>query len=121
MIGKFTFTEKISIENSTGDAYVDGRFVAGPTTVISDIRASVQPMGPREIQRLPEGFRTREPLVVYMDVANGLELLEDDRAVIEPGSVILYNGGRYAVVPGTWKYPDTMRQAHWKVAVVRED
>jgi hypothetical protein len=43
---------------------VDGRQVAASVTTF-DILASVQPMGGRDLQRLPEGLRAAERLSVY--------------------------------------------------------
>jgi len=42
----------------------DGRFVAA-SPITFDIRASVQPARPDEIQRLPEGRRTSATIAVY--------------------------------------------------------
>jgi hypothetical protein len=44
--------------------YVDGVFVPGSTSTLS-IAASVQPVSGRELQRLPEGLRTRELLSLF--------------------------------------------------------
>jgi hypothetical protein len=45
-------------------SHVDGVFVPGSTSTVT-IRASVQPVSGRELERLPEGLRTRELLSLF--------------------------------------------------------
>lgn len=44
----------------------DGRFDHGSKTDTS-ITASVQPAGPKVLQQLPEGFRTRSPIELFSE------------------------------------------------------
>lgn len=119
MIGVQTFTEQIQIETRTGDAYVDGRYVKGTPVVSSSLRASVQPMKGYEIERLPEGFRSRELLTIYVEIGADVQLLENNAEPIQDSSVIIYNNKRYALLK-SFKHVKTKRQAHWKLSVIRE-
>jgi hypothetical protein len=53
-----------TVTHRTASAYTDGRRTA-PTTSTESITASVQPASGRDIQRLPEGKRDRETIVIF--------------------------------------------------------
>lgn len=54
----------VKLIRSAPGSYDKGRYVPGATTEL-EIVASVQPAGGRDLQRLPEGQRTRETIAVW--------------------------------------------------------
>jgi len=59
------FRKPVTIKRKQGDAYdVNGFWVPG-TTIDINIKASIQPMKPEEMQQLPEGRRTDETFKIY--------------------------------------------------------
>ena len=59
--------ESITLRRQSGSVSwgSDGRPSA--STADTTIQASVQPLGERELQRLPEGFRQRDPRRIYTE------------------------------------------------------
>lgn len=55
--GRFTVTRP-------SGSYVAGRWVEGAATIL-EITASIQPATPKELQRLPEGDRTRDVIAIW--------------------------------------------------------
>lgn len=58
------FRKAITFKRSTGANDVNGFWVDGPTVDV-EITASVQPMKPEEMQKLPEGRRSDETFKVF--------------------------------------------------------
>lgn len=116
---KITFTETVQLITKSGETYTGGRYDPGTETTSPEYKASVQPCHPREIERLPQGFRASEVLCVYIKTDVNVELLQNDVTPIEDSALVLYNSKRYVILNSEY-WPPTMRQSHWKLMVVRE-
>lgn len=69
ILGAFTTGAVVSIERREPDTYgADGVLVPGALTSIPLTGAVHMPAGPRELQRLPEGRRSRESRTVFSPV-----------------------------------------------------
>lgn len=84
-----------------GGAFVSGRWQAGAAEEIG-IDASVQPATAKELERLPEGQRTRETLAVYTTTelriaapGQAADRLEHDGVTYEVQSVEPWGVGGY--------------------------
>lgn len=60
-----SFASTYTVTRQSASAYGDDGVLDAPTTSTVTIRACVQPVTGRELQRLPEGLRTRELLSVW--------------------------------------------------------
>jgi hypothetical protein len=58
----------LSIRRLASGAYVDGTWQAEIVTSTFDIRASVQPLKPKEMETLPEGRRNSQAYRIYTDI-----------------------------------------------------
>lgn len=54
----------VAIKRMSGESYIDGHLIEGSETIIN-IRASIQPMKPEEMQELPEGRRSDEVFKLF--------------------------------------------------------
>jgi hypothetical protein len=60
------FRTPITVRRKGTGTYVNGRYVpSGTETVLTINDAVVQPLSPKELQLLPEGFRTKAAIKVY--------------------------------------------------------
>jgi len=85
--------ERITVERSSPGSYVDGLFVAGPTSTFKAL-ASVQQPTPRDLQTLPEGERVKNPKMFIstkaLKTAN-----EDDKTLAD---VLIVKSIRFKVI-----------------------
>ena len=79
------------VERRSG-SYVDGRWVVGEPVRLS-VLVSVQPAGGASVQRLSEGQRTREQIVLFTETA--LRIADASTAI--PADVITWRGHQYEV------------------------
>ncbi len=86
-------------------SFTAGRWVEGTATTF-EIVANIQPATPKELERLPEGQRTREVIAVWTDT----ELKTATVPVGSRGDRIAYGGASYEVqaverweLGGYWK------------------
>ena len=115
MIFSSRVTETISMIYRTGDAYVDGRFVAGSETSESII-ASVQRLTLAERQLLPEGFRLRETYKLYTETPTIQKIINDDPTIVDSAEFDI-NGKRYSMLGiEQWSY----LLPHFKITVVEK-
>jgi hypothetical protein len=95
----------------TGDAYVDGLFVAG-NEKYEIIQASVQRLTMAERQRLPEGFRTHDSYKLYTEAA-AIQTLLNNR--LNDAAQFEYRGQRFSML--SWERWDFVIP-HWKITMV---
>lgn len=88
--------EDVEMITRSSDGYIDGRFVKGSESSIT-IKASVQPMGLAEKQRLAEGFREKEVLKLYSEVTS-VQRLINDAEPIQDAAEFGVNGKRYSMI-----------------------
>jgi hypothetical protein len=84
-----------------------------PTTTTIPIRASVQPLGDREVQMMPQGEWEKEYIKIYSDQ----QLVSSEEAGLEPADVVQYNGKSYKVLKSR-DYSKTIIPHFRSVAVV---
>lgn len=60
-----------------------------------DIKASIQPASGNDLQRLPEGMRTSDVVVIFTSTL--LRVLGQDAADQLPPDTIVYNGSTYQI------------------------
>lgn len=107
------FTETITMYWRTGDAYVDGIFVAG-TQQSQNIVASVQRMNMRERQLLPDGFRANQTIKIYTEI-DVIQLIENNQTDIQDAAEFSWKGDRYKMLASErWDY----LIPHWKITAV---
>jgi hypothetical protein len=90
LLGEVTLTRR----RSTAPSYVDGRAVAG-TTTDTTFQGSLQPMGGKDRQVLPEGLRQRDGRKVYC--ARGT-LRVDDQLTGDVADQVLFGSVTFTVV-----------------------
>lgn len=87
----------VTLENTTGGAYVDGKYVPGGTTITKSL-ASVQQPTPEQLQFLEGGERNKEMKSFYL--LKRVNTGSDDQT----SSVITHRGKRYKVIfVGDWE------------------
>ena len=91
LIGSLPTTTVLLTRRGTG-TYTKGVFSGGSTTT-EQIRAIYWPAGPKEIDRLPDGIRTREAI----GIASGKALLPADHATNQQADIITIGGASYEV------------------------
>lgn len=98
----------------TGDAYgPDGRPVDGVETSVP-IVASVQRLSMRERQLLPEGFRAKETLKLFIEIGQ-IQLIENQVDPLVDGASFEYKNKRYDMIASErWDY----LIPHYKITVV---
>lgn len=65
IIHNFKIDGGVKVYRSVAGSRVDGHYKPGTKSVFTMDPVSVQPLGAREIQMLPEGVRTRQNIVLY--------------------------------------------------------
>lgn len=97
--------EKITVERSTGDDFVDGLFVKGTTTTFNTL-ASVQQPTPKQLEILPEGERSKNPRLFISKKA--LRTTNDKDQII--ADIVIFKGQRFKIIAtGNWEsYGHTM-------------
>lgn len=69
LLPRFVAPVSLTVHRKATGSFVKGQYVpAGSETTFAVTNASVQPLSGRELQLLPEGYRTRQTLKVYSDV-----------------------------------------------------
>lgn len=93
------FSKPITVLRATADTFTNGVRTPGPKTQIAT-SAAVQPADPSEIQRLPEGFRTREAVAVWAPMQLNSA---DDRTGLVADQIQLSDGRVFEVAkPAEW-------------------
>lgn len=85
-------TETLSVKRYAAGSWVEGRFVRGDEST-TQILASVQPLSPNEIVKLPEHMRNRETLKIY----TGDRLFLGDEKSGKSGDIITHDGREFEV------------------------
>jgi hypothetical protein len=76
----------------------DGRYSAAPTTTLQ-VKASIQPVSEKDLQRLPEGERSINRIVVFTATALQTSQAPDG----PPADIITWNGKQYQIEDSdTW-------------------
>lgn len=86
------YLSPLTITRSSAGDYVNGRWLPSSTSPLT-VQASIQPITGRELLRFPEGWRTREPVMVYTET----ELRTVDEAAKKQADTFAYNGRTYEV------------------------
>ena len=60
-------SESVTLRRPSGGAWNSSGAWSGDSTADTTITASVQPFGARELQLLPEGWRSRQPRKIYTE------------------------------------------------------
>lgn len=84
--------DAITIERRVG-SYVNGVWTPSVSPTSLPIRASIQPINGRDIERLPEGRRSKAAIAIYTTTP----LLLDDVATSQMADVITWRGKRWQV------------------------
>lgn len=85
-------TRTISVSRRAAGSYVNGVWVPGAASVLS-MEASVQPLSPREAQKLPEGERIKESRKLYLNE----ELFPNDDATQKSADIVTIDGVQFQV------------------------
>jgi len=98
---------------AAGSRGADGRFVPGAATDTT-LQASVQPMSGRDIERLPEGLRSRASLKLFAET----ELRLAEASGVYPCDRIVYDGEVYEV-GAAQKWGATSPIPHYEAVLLR--
>lgn len=106
----------ITVTRSVAGVYTSGRWVPGATSPVT-VRASVQPATPKQLERLPEGLRTKAGVSVWSTTA----LRTADEATGLVADVIAWDGASWEVqqVEHWGHYAPGME--HWRAVATRVD
>jgi predicted nucleotidyltransferase len=104
------FRKQFTVKRKQGGSYVDGQWVPGNDVDII-IKASLQPMSPEEMDKLPEGRRTNETFKLYTKTR--LYTVTDENP-----DYLLIDGIGYEVV-SVGKYQSDVIN-HYKVFIQRK-
>ena len=94
VVTRFSVQGDLTIESrSAAGAWQAGRWYEGVAATAS-IVASVQPLGGREMQALPEGVRTKSGIVVY----STSEIVPQGRLNADLGDTLIWKGVRHECI-----------------------
>lgn len=115
VIKRYAVETDLTLESRSADAgFQGGRWYEGEA-VTASIVAAVQPLGSKELQALPEGYRTQDGIVVY---STSEVVPQGNRDSTNRGDVLLWKGVRYDVVQvEAW---DTNGR-YWRAVATRSD
>ena len=88
------FQRTIKVQRRQAGSYVDGRYIE-PALVESDLKGSVQPATPRDLNQTPGGE----------DVTAGIKVYTNDAAGVKVTDVLIDGTESYRVISKTpWNY-----------------
>lgn len=87
-IKNFAVPGGITIRRGSAGSSVKGRFTKGATLDTAGVVASVQPITGSELERLPEGLRSKRPEKLYSET----ELKQVDVGAGTPPDLVIWDG-----------------------------
>jgi len=88
------FRTSITVKRKATGVYTKGRYVpVGSDTTIVEANASLQPLQPKDLEMLPEGFRTKQAVKIFCPVL----LRTGDPEAGQEADRIEYGGETYEV------------------------
>jgi hypothetical protein len=112
VIAYFSVTGGVTIRRGSAGSSSKGRYTPGATSDTTGVVASVQPIKGDELERLPEGIRTKRPAKLYTET----ELKQKDTAAGTPPDLIIWDGE-------TWEVESVEKHAwgtYYKALIVRQ-
>jgi len=94
VIAYFNVTGGVTIRRGVAGSSVKGRYSPGATSDTAGVTASVQPISGDELERLPEGIRSRRPAKIYTET----ELKQKDTTAGTPPDLIIWDSETWEVV-----------------------
>jgi hypothetical protein len=92
-IKNFAVPGGVTIRRGSAGTSVKGRFTPGATTDTPGVVASVQPITGKELERLPEGIRSKRPAKLYTET----EIKQADVGASTPPDQILWDSETWEV------------------------
>ena len=110
LINKYGDTVTVT-RYADGGEWIDGLFVAGPSSEIETIM-SIQPLNGRELMNLPEAQRTRQMMKGYASI----ELFTSGQSAGKKADLITYQSKTYEVQSvEAWRSAASTIAPYWKV------
>lgn len=113
LLSNTCFSDTFTVTRASAGSWTKGRYVEGGTSTF-EITGSVQPMGPKETELLPEAYRTKRAYRVY--TATELKTVDVPNSV--SADSISIDGSDYEVIDVSyWR----QMMPHYKAIVVRRE
>jgi len=93
-IAYFNVTGGVTIRRGSAGSSIKGRYTPGSTSDTTGVVASVQPVTGNELERLPEGIRSRRPAKLYTET----EIKQADSVAGTPPDLIIWDGETWEVL-----------------------